>query len=61
MSARTESDKAAAEKEPPLTLAEINGEKLENEGKSSPPQNGTGTGFKIVAGEDSDSIFEDNF
>ena len=35
---------------------EINGKHLEKEGQAK-----GGTGFKIVAGEDSDSIFEENF
>ena len=57
-SARTESEKGPDKEQAPLTLAEINGDMLEEEGKGSPAG---AAGFKIVAGEDSDSIFEDNF
>ena len=65
MSSRSGSEKIPSDKE--LTLAEINGKKLEEESKNEYKDNDNKTeaqpsaAFKIVAGEDSDSIFEDNF
>ena len=65
MSSRSGSEKIPSDKE--LTLAEINGKKLEEESKNeykdidNKTEAQPSAAFKIVAGEDSDSIFEDNF
>ena len=55
--ARTDEEAKVAETQKPLTLAEINGEVVQKEDTTGQKV----AGFKIVAGEDSDSIFEDNF